>query len=150
MVLHTPSAEGRHRRPVKRSPLSPWSLRRSRISSVRNLRTAWMSSIIFYLDYVVVLGHGVDGVGDAPPQFEPLLVCAFVPRAIGTATDGTAKYLRHTLQLRLSSLPPPTEQGRVTELVAACEDGLGYRALLVGCVVELNPHRLCGIPSGWP
>ena len=131
MVLHTPSAEGRHRRPVKRSPLSPWSLRRSRISSVRNLRTAWMSSIIFYLDYVVVLGHGGDGVGYAPPQFEPLLVCAFVPRAIGTATDGTVKYLRHTLQLCLSSLPPPYGAGSRDRTCSSLR-GWSWLSCLVG------------------
>ena len=70
----------------------------------------WRSLIffIFNLDYVVVLGHGGDGVGDTPPQFQPLPVCAFVPRAIGTATDGTANYLRHTLKL----LAPTSFQSR--------------------------------------
>jgi len=150
MVLHTPSAEGRHRRPVKRSPLSPWSLRRSRISSVRNLRTAWMSSIIFYLDYVVVLGHGGDGVGYAPPSSSRcwcVLSCHAPSERPRTAQ--LSIFVIH-FNYACHRCPPPTEQGRVTELVAACEDGLGYRALLVGCVVELNLHRLCGIPSGWP
>ena len=80
---------------------------------VKSTLFAWRSLIffIFNLDYVVILGHCGDGVGDTPPQFQPLPVCAFVPRAIGTATDGTAKYLRHTLLLRLSSLPPPYGAG---------------------------------------